>query len=433
MRCTPRRRRALRCLVAVLVAAGLTLVAVSCADLDGREVRSDAARATPDQRAVAPTVESLNAFAADLHRQLALRGGNVAVSPYAVAISLAQARLGAAGPTRDELNRLLHTGPGSELDDGLNTLRSALAQRNGERASDVRRGSIELRAAGSLWVQLDTDPRSSLLDDLARYYETGLHSADFRSDPDRARRIIDRWADSATGGQVTQLLPKGSISEFTRFVVPSVASLRAPWKTRFDPQRTRLAPFTTVDGRTVEVPTMSTAGPNGFAMGRGPGWEALAVPYLGDELAMILVVPDQGAFDAVEQSLDGEALGRVIDGLRPANVELEMPRFHVAGTIDLEQPLVALGLRSAFTDGADFSGVTGDEELSISRTVHQTAVGADEQGSDGDAVTVLRPSPASPPAVAPRTVSVDRPFLFLVVDRQTRLVLQMGRVVDPSG
>lgn len=416
-----------------VVAAGLTIVAASCADSDGREVRSDAPRAELDQQAVAPTVHALNAFAADLHRQLALRGGNVVSSPYAVALSLAQARLGAEGSTREELDRVLHAAPGADFDQGMSTLASIVTRRNGERSNDVRRGAIDIQAAGSLWVQLDTDPHRPFLDGLARYHDTGLRSVDFRSKPDKARTVINRWARSITGDQVGDLLPRGSVNEFTRFVVPSVASVRAPWMTRFDPQRTRLGPFTTSDGRIVDVPTMTAREPEVLATARGPGWEAVSLPYLGGELAMIVVLPDAGAFEAVEQSIDGDTLTRLVHSLRTTRVELVMPRFQLTSNLDLEQPLVALGLRSAFTEDADFSGITGDEQLSISRAAHQAEFGVDEQGTNAEAITVLRPPSGRPPAPAGNTVTIDRPFLFLVTDLETGLVLQIGRVVDPTG
>lgn len=416
-----------------VVATGLTVVTASCADSDSREVRSDAPRAEPAQPTVTPMVQALNSFAAELHRQLALRAGNLASSPYAVAISLAQARTGAKGSTRAELDRVLHTDPDTDFDRGMSTLASLLALRSGERSSDVRRGAVDLRAAGSLWVQLGTDPHEPFLDELARYYDAGLHSVDFRSKPEKARAVINRWAHSVAGEEVGDLLPRGGISELTRFVVSSAASVRAPWLTRFDPQRTRLGPFRTDDGRITKVPLMTTTQAEGCRVGHGPGWEAVLLPYLGGELAMIVVLPEPDSFETFEQTLSGDTLADLVGSLRPARIELVMPRFSVATSVDLERHLVALGLRSAFAEEADFSGITDDEQLSISRAAHQVSAGADEQGTNAAAITVLRPPSGRPPEPVGQTITVDRPFLFFVTDLGTGLVLQIGRVVDPSG
>jgi serpin B len=416
----------------ILAVAGATCALAACGTPTGREVRGDAATATPDARTIDGGVAAVNTFAIDLEHAVAERGGNVAIAPYPVARTLAMARLGARTDTRAAFDSVLHADLSEDLDASFTAIDGLLVEREGNRRSATRKGEIELDLPSALWAQEEIRFTPAFLNDLARFYGTGVRVVDFRSDPSEARHGINRWATAETRGAVDLLVPRGEVSDFTRLIPASAATMHAPWAARFDPEATSASTFALLDGRRVDSAAMTVRDTGTIRSSRGEGWQAVELPYLGGELAMLLVVPDAGRFDMIASGFSRDQLTEVIDTLTPSPIELRIPRFQFASVTTLDDPLSALGLGDAFsTVRADFSGLTNEESLTISDVVHGTYVAADEEGSDGDAVTVVPPAATFEPTAAV-AVDVDRPFLFVVRDTLTGLILQMGRVLEPQ-
>lgn len=418
-------RRLRRVLTLAVVSA---LIAGACGEPTGSEVRGDAERVAVPETAARPVARAVNAFGLDLYRALAPTGGNLVVAPQAVATSLAMSRAGAGSQTRDQLDRVLHLQTVPEPERGFNAIGAALGTRSGDRRSEVRVGELTLRSSVALWGQQDTRFDPVFLDVLAAQFGSGIRVVDFRSDPEQARRAVNRWVGEDTDGQLTDLVPRGGFTEYTRFVLTSAFTLRAPWLVPFPPTATRERPFRLPDGATVDVPTMTTRAQTGLWVGSGGGWTAVELPYLGEELSMVVVAPDDlGAFEA---GWDPGRLDEVLRSLRPGPVELTMPTFGFATRLNLNDVLASMGMPAAFDPAAaDFAGITTDEQLVISDTPTETYVSVGPEGSEEEATTVVTSGPG--PRFAAPAVRIDRPFLFVVRDRPTGVVLQLGRVVDP--
>jgi serpin B len=418
--------RSLRPLTSLALLVAASLVIAACADSAGREVRSGAAPVDARPATVPGTVAALNAFATDLFRAVGSDDSNIAVATHSVAIGLAMAREGARGETLASIDRVLHSERSPDLALGLATVQQLLASAEGEQRTELRKGEVSVQLAASLWAQSDT----RFLDRLSSYFDTGMRVVDFRSNPEGARKTINEWGDRESSGRITQLLPRGSVRELTRFVMPTLGSVRAPWKVRFEPDDTTVGPFARADGTSVETPYLSRGSAGDLSRADGDGWRALAIPYLGDELAMVVVVPTAGPLADLEARLDPALLDEILGSLSPTPVEVSLPPFSFASELDLERPLGDLGLGATFTAGqADFSGITGDEPLFLSRVGHQTYASVDADGSDANAATVVPPQRTD--AIRPR-FAIDQAFLFLIVHERAGLVLQLGRVVDPT-
>ncbi len=414
--------------------AGLVVaitLGAACSPSTGSSRRSDEPRVDAPARAAAPTADAVNAFGTDLLRGVAdLEDGNVAITPYTTARVLAMSRVGARDRTRTELDRVLHVAGMADVDEGFNALDAALATREGTRESALRRGRIRLDSSTSLWAQEDTRFDPSFLDVLSSQYDTGMRTVDFLSDPEEATKAVNRWVANDTDGQVEDLVPRGTFSTATRFVAASAFAVRAPWLVPFPGDDAVDAPFRLADGRAVPVPTMRASSEGELRTGRGEGWEAIELPYVGGELAMLVVVPDQNTLDTFVDQLTGDELERIVRSLRRAPVEVSLPSFAFTTRLSLDDALTAIGLGVAFAEGeADFSGITTDEPLAVSDVPHQTFVSAGPEGSDADATTVVTIGSGRRPTATRFTV--DRPFLVVVRDVDTGAILQLGLVVDP--
>ncbi|MBN1608687.1 MAG: hypothetical protein JW940_18815 [Polyangiaceae bacterium] len=157
------------------------------------------------------------------------------------------------------------------------------------------------------------------------------------------------------------------------------------------------------------------------------------MPYVGGQMDMVLVVPDSGRFAEVEARLTAAELETILDGLGHADVKLTLPKWTFRSACMLKAQLEALGMAEAFGPDADFSGMTGHKDLTISQVAHEAFVAVDEEGTEAAASTaVSMVPPSADPIPDPIEFEVDRPFVFLIRDIATGTVLFIGRVVDPS-
>ncbi|HET6348352.1 MAG TPA: serpin family protein, partial [Candidatus Krumholzibacteria bacterium] len=195
----------------------------------------------------------------------------------------------------------------------------------------------------------------------------------------------------------------------------------------FDPAYTRPRVFTRMDETEISVPMMS--GEGGFPYDEGDGYAALALPYKGDEVSMLVIVPDAGTFGAFERSLSAARVDSIAAGLRSRDVIVTMPKFSFESTYDLAQTLAAMGMPSAFQPGADFSGIDGTDDGIpwIGWVGHRAFIGIDEYGTLAAAGTGMSFTIGIPPHF-----DAVRPFIFVIRDHATGAILFLGRVMDPS-
>ncbi len=420
-----------RVIAPILLAGALALASCSGSST-GTEVRSHEPRDPVDREMLVPTVLANSWLGTDLYGALARRNENFAFSPYGVSVALAMAGAGAQGTTAEQLATVQHLTPELDLDAGLNTLDQMLDGRSGEQTSDVRKGRVSLEIPVALWGQKDTRFEQPFLDSLARSFGTGMRVVDFRSDPNTSREAINSWIRDQTKGTIEELMPRGSVTDTTRLVASEAAAIQAPWDIPFDASRTTQAPFTLLDGSSTAATMMGVAAPTGLLYANGDGWQAAALPYLGRQLEMIVLVPDAGRFDDVESRFDGGELQRVVSLMRATSLDLQLPRFAFTTRGELDDPVSEIGAPAAFIDGqADFNGITTDEALAISEFPHQAYLSVDEEGTEASATTVIPPeAPARP--VTTTTLRVDRPFIVMVIDRATGEPLFLGRVMNPT-
>jgi serpin B len=162
---------------------------------------------------------------------------------------------------------------------------------------------------------------------------------------------------------------------------------------------------------------------------KGSGYQAVELPYSGNEVAMDIIVPDAGQFNTFESGMTADSISGIIGSLKSSFMVLALPKFQFDSSFSLKQALSALGMPVAFTDKADFSGITGQPNLIISDVVHKAFVAVDEEGTEAAAATGVIMVGAAMPA---NSLTVDRPFVFLIRDIQTGAILFIGRVLNPA-
>jgi serpin B len=359
---------------------------------------------------MAAMVSAFDAFGLDLLTAPTLADEpNLVVSPVSASLALQMIGAGAAGETAAQITKVLH------LPEGERPPLPALDQTN-------------LKVSNTAWTQRGLELKPDYRDTLRDTFGATLDEADFQGDPHGARGRINQTVADQTAGKITDLFPRDTITRDTRLVLTNALYLKAEWAQAFPGDRTAEEPFTRDDGSTVTVPMMHNdpykdpEAKLGYA--EGPGYQVVTLPYRGGELAFTVIVPE--SIEAVR----GKGIAALLSEVRPSPVDFAMPRFTAKTSVDLTETLEAAGMPTAFTSAADFSGITDDAQLRIDSVQHKTFVHVDEQGTEAAAATGVDAHIVSAPVIP--TVTVDRPFLFVITDTATGAPLFLGRITDPA-
>ncbi|GAB2578078.1 serpin family protein [Microlunatus antarcticus] len=418
------QRRQLLVSAAALVGGAALLGGVTGCGSSGDLVRAEVTRAAPEPERAAGTVDAVGRFSLDLLAHLDTNA-NVVCSPLSVLVALAMVRNGAAGATAAELDRALRFPALDDLNAGMNLIDQTLAKRSGKRGAGDRKGKVELDLANAVWGQQGYTWQERFLQTLAADYGTGVHPTDFSGDAAGARKAVNAWVADRTHGKITDIATPDVIDADTVLALANAFHARAPWTEPFVVAGDR--PFL-VGGDQVPVP-MIRSGASPYYVS-GPGWEGARIPLLGEELALTVVLPD-GDVGALVTGLRASGLSGLLDTESDDLVDLTLPTFTVRSTIDLKPPLTDLGLETAFTDAAEFPGLTTSDQLKLQAAKHMGYLALDENGIEAAAATVVTVEGVSGSAGPGHELVVDRPFFFVLHDVALALPLLGGVVVDP--
>lgn len=372
-----------------------------------------------DGRNTTAAVAGMNEFAVDLYRSVvASEGGNAVVGPYSAVFALSMIYSGARGTTAAEMADVLHA---TELEpaawhEGINAYDLTLDARTAG-------STTQWSSANKVWTAPGLTLRDEYLDVLTGDYGSPLAEFDFGSDPEGARRLINQWVADQTFELIPELWPPNSFSGQTQMVLVNAVAMDAPWEFPFDPARTTDAAFTTADGTVVKVPTMR------YDEFLPSLWredvQAVELPYGDGALSMVIIQPND--FPAFEAQLSVGSLDDVVDAIDDGGIHLTMPKWSARTHVQLNDTLAALGMPTAFSGAADFSGMIQGGGLYLDQVEHEAFVEVDEQGTRAAAATGGEMAASHGP-----TITIDRPFIYLIRDRGAGTILFIGRVIDPT-
>ena len=405
----------------------LGLIAWACGKtnpFDGNvsTLRMDDSGATP--AGIDATVQASNRFALDVYAELKREGGNVFLSPYSISTALAMTYEGAKGQTADEIARVFHF----PTDDAVR--RSAFAALHNQ--LNEADAAYELRSANALWAQQDYPFLPAYLHTLQNYYAANAANLNFAGATETARQTINAWVEHQTRDKIKDLFPQGSLDPLTRLVLTNAIYFKGQWVVQFDKTQTQNASFYVVPDNPVTVPMMRLTGEKAsFKYAETEGVQILEMPYKGEKLSMLVILPAPGNLDAVENALSIEQVNAWRDQLHTQRVDVFFPKFKFETKYALNETLIGMGMPTAFSTDADFSGMDGTRDLLIQTVIHQAFVEVNEEGTEAAAATGVAVGVTSMPQIS--TFRADRPFLFAIQDTEQGTILFLGRVVDPRG
>jgi serpin B len=396
-------------------------------------VAPKSARADAPPADVKAISASANQFAFDLYHKLNDGAGNIIFSPYSIDTAVGMLDVGARGDTHSEIAKAMHQPAMSTaaFQAAMGRLISSLQAAKSDQSETPKKG-YELHVADALWGQAGVAWLPDYLAAMKTNFGAGLESLDFRDEP-TSRKTINDWVSQQTADKIKDLIPPGAITADTRMVLTNAVYFKADWQRQFEADQTRPGDFHAgAKADAIQAPLMHMNAP--FDYMETPRFQAVRMPYVGNDISMIVLLPRAiDGLAAMEKTLDSGLLDNVTAGLKSQQLNVTLPKFKATQTIPLDGTLAALGIKKAFTTQADFSGMTGSPNIYLSSAIHKAFIAVDEAGTEAAAATAVMMRAMSIRIDPPATDFIaDHPFVYLLVDKTSGAILFIGRVTDPT-
>ena len=364
-------------------------------------------------------------FALDLYRELRDTEGNLFFSPYSISTALAMTYAGARENTAKQMADVLH------FPSGQNKVHPAFGQLETLLNEIQTQGDIRLNVANSLWPQEGYPFLEEYLALVKKHYGVVITPLDYQRAAEKARKIINQWVEEKTKDKIKNLIQPGVLDAVTRLVLVNAIYFKGNWAIQFDEKWTKDDTFYLLSGRTVQTPLMTQK--EEFPYGDGEFLQVLELPYVGESLSMIVLLPNEkDGLPQLEKQLTAANLERWTSGLRKQKVKVFLPKFKMTSQFSLSKTLVGMGMGDAFNPNkANFSGMDGRLNwLYIGAVLHKAFIDVNEEGTEAAAATavVMKIRMAAPPP----TFKADHPFIFFIRENTTGSILFLGRVMDPG-
>ncbi|NWX02286.1 SPB6 protein, partial [Caloenas nicobarica] len=369
-------------------------------------------------------------FAVDLLRKLCENKSrqNLFFSPFSISSALSMILLGSKSNTEAQIAKVLSL---NKAEDAHNEYQSLLSEINDSNTKYI------LRTANRLYGEKTFEFLSSFIESSEKFYHAGLEQTDFRHAWEDSRKQINAWVEERTEGKIQNLLAEGILDSLTRLVLVNAIYFKGNWEKQFNKERTAERPFQINKNETKPVQMMFMKDSFNMTYIGDFRTKILELPYVGNELSMIILLPDKiqdgsTGLERLERELTYE---RLIDWINPemmdcTEVKVSLPRFKLEEDYDLKPLLSSMGMPDAFDlEKADFSGISAGKELVLSEVVHKSFVEVNEEGTEAAAATagvmMLRCAMIVPDFTA------DHPFLFFIRHNKTSSILFCGRFCSP--
>lgn len=357
-------------------------------------------------------------FMADLHKQLVQKkpDQNLVMSSLSIGTLLGMILVGAEGRTAEQIEEVLYQTK-ADVMVGYQQLLKAVQELK-------LQSGFTLSMASKIYMDDNYDPEPDYVEKLKAHFQATVEQVDFGFDLDPARDQINEWMAANTGRNIVDMLSSANLFEPIGVGVTG-AYFKGRWAYKFDRSRTYPADFYVTPDNPQEVNMMYKIDYFSVTeMGDLNGAMALRIPFIGNELDMIFILPKEGDnLASVEDRLKDADLSKMTYASNE-EVAVTIPKFTVESFHDLRDPLEYIGMSHAMDRfNAELSGMTR-RRFAVNAIAHKAMIEVNEDGDEPDATGGL--------VEDTREFNCNRPFMFLVQVRETGMVIMSGRIVDPS-
>ena len=347
---------------------------------------------------------------------------NVFISPLSVSMALGMTLNGAAGETRTAMQNTLKFGDMSseEINDAYLSLIELLT------SIDPK---VQFEIANSIWAHADFEVEQDFIDTNKAFFDALVSRLDFRSAA--APSTINSWVNEKTHGKIAKIIDKIP-PEAIMYLINAIY-FKGTWTYEFDKAETRDETFFVTETNRVQVPFMRQTNEN-FHYVQNDLFQMIDLPYGNKQFSMTVLLPkhDKSVDDVLSQ-LDSANWTAWLSSMRRQKGTIQMPKFKLEYKKSLPKILSDMGMGVAFSNAADFAGINKEKQLAITEVIHKTFVDVYEEGTEAAAVTAVEVSLTSAGGSSQSFfMRVDRPFLFVIREKSSGIILFIGHVITPE-
>ena len=386
---------------------------------DKNYIAADDSASTPE--GVKQVVNANNQFAIDLYQQINKQAkqaeNNIFFSPYSLSTAIAMLYAAAEGETKQQIQKTFHYPAPAILNPNSAALYNQFNKPN---------PNYDLSTVNDLWMRQGLSPNQTYLDTVKHYYGGQVTNLDFASRPEPSRQTINKTIANHTKQMIPELLPEGSIKSSTAAVLTNAVYFKSEWAQPLA-LRNWEQPFYNLDGTTTDVNLMY--GINHFDYMEDEQVQVVELPYKGDDLSMLIVLPKSKEPVAIQKlvaNLSTTQINQWTEQLESRKVFLIIPKFKLQESYQMESLLTKMGMPIAFSNHADFSLFNDKLPLAVDSIIHKAVIEIDEKGTVAAAATSIVTTPISASYNAEFTA--DHPFMFVIKDNKTDAILFLGQV-----
>ena len=388
-------------------------------------VTVDAVSQNGTQRIPESISSANNQFAVDFYKQILDEesGKNIFYSPASLYVAFSLLYEGAKENTAQQMAHVF----GFESDAFARHNATAHALSSLNRDDDY----ATLEMANALWIADWFAPYESYLDITRSSYLADAQTVDFEDETDSVKRIND-WAAEKTRDKIKKVIGPNTVNSDTAMVINNAIYFKGTWLIQFAEEDTKKSAFHTDATDSVNADFMNEE--NIFGYTHSDGAKVLKMPYKGHRLSMLVILPDDPDMREFEESLSAQQIQKWADNLSNQKVIVSMPKFETKTNYKLNDHLTAMGMPDAFSpSSADLTGIgiSPGENLFVSKATQDAYVKVNESGTEAAAVTTILVEIVSEQPQPPSFIA-DHPFLFVIQDDESGMILFMGRISNPA-
>jgi serpin B len=394
-------------LILLLTGCGVSITP----DFDSAEFKKD------DYKMI---TEANNRFAFDLLNELSKNKNksNTFFSPFSIHSALSMTNNGAAGGTQKEMAEVLHVNGYGQ--DDINRAYASFLSRTLGREYDAT-----LNIANSIWLKEGYPFLDNFVTRTEDYYLAKVTEMDF-SDPKTADEI-NQWVNQKTNGKIDKMIEKIEPNKVAYLL--NAIYFYGKWEHSFDEKQTFNDAFYEIKGQPKQIPFMRQT--NEFKYFEDGLIQAIDLPYKNNEVRMIVILPkEEIPLADFYQQLSFEQWTNWLSQFNKQQVSITFPKFKLEYSTNLNDPLINLGMPSAFSGNADFSKMVKNGGVCIDEVLHKSYLEVNEKGTEAAAVTSVEMKEAASPIM--NIMNVNRPFFFVIQDNESGIILFMGEVNSPD-
>lgn len=367
-------------------------------------------------------IESNNRFAFDVYNQLHNSKSNLIFSPASITSAVAMTAIGASGNTFDEIrNTFYFTKDKTELGESY---------QNTFETYNVSSKNVQLYNANSLWLEKTLTLNQSFTNQNKKHFNSSLHQADFFNNPEKSRNKINNWVLKNTNNRIKDLLKPSVIDKSTRLVLVNALYFKGAWSESFNKSQNTKDQFQI--GKKDFITTTFMNKIVGAWHYSDKCLEVIDIPYEDQKYSLMIIIPKSfKKLKKVEKLVNYDFYTYYAKNKEMKKIDLSMPKFSTESEFDLNSTLQKLGMKEAFTGNADFSGITKQEKLYISKVIHKANISVDENGTEAAAATAVTMRKTSISHYSEQ-IKVDKPFIFILRNNANNLIFFVGKITNPE-